>query len=137
MAGIIDGEGSIYVTPRARYVSPRVQITNTEMELLVPIQIAFGGCIYEKRPSKNDIIKRRKKCYALMLSGNCAIGILKEVLPYLKSLRKIEVAKLAVEYWDGRRPMMPGVKLTPNDLQRMKDYQDRIKSANRSHHTFK
>lgn len=52
LAGILDGEGSIYIQSRNRNNSinyfPRFQIVNTNKELLDWVKEIFGGIVYEK-----------------------------------------------------------------------------------------
>lgn len=52
LAGILDGEGSIYIQSRIRNNSinyfPRFQVVNTNQDLLNWIKEIFGGTVYEK-----------------------------------------------------------------------------------------
>jgi hypothetical protein len=60
LAGIIDGEGSIYIQQRAikpsGYISyfPRFQIVNTDRQLMEWIHNKFGGLIYDKPRIKHN-----------------------------------------------------------------------------------
>lgn len=55
LAGMIDGEGSIYIQDRKEGNStsyfPRFQITNTNKEVMIWIKERFGGTIYLKKRS--------------------------------------------------------------------------------------
>ena len=60
LAGIIDGEGSIYIqrriTPKGHYsYFPRFQIVNTNQKLMNWIHKKFGGLIYKKSRKKQNI----------------------------------------------------------------------------------
>jgi hypothetical protein len=85
LAGIIDGEGCVYVPKStARDLSPEVIISNTDMELLAWIQVRFGGRLREASGRAPMARPRTKVCYELRWRGSTlASGLLKPVLPYL------------------------------------------------------
>lgn len=87
LAGIVDGEGHICLTRQTKrkngnvyyHDSPRIIVSNTNLELLEWLTDNFGGSYYtSKKPSD-----RYKQCYAWSLVGRNAIELGKRLEPYL------------------------------------------------------
>jgi hypothetical protein len=81
-AGIIDGEGCIYITKswhgsRYRHLKIGVEVSCTSLNLIEWLSIQFGGYLsFGKRPN-------RKPYYRWGLSSACAAEFLQAIYPYL------------------------------------------------------
>lgn len=94
LAGIIDGEGSIYIgnfskNPKtgSPYFQTNIQVTNTEKSLIDWIFETFGGLISKRTPrqtSKNST----KQAWVWTASGERVTHICELILPYLLCKRK-------------------------------------------------
>ena len=84
-AGIIDGEGCIYVPKAdAKYRSPQVVVSNTDLELLAWVQARFGGYLAKASGRAPMNRERTKDCYTVRWGGAQMIAVLlKPLLPYL------------------------------------------------------
>lgn len=90
MAGIVDGEGSIGVRRRLRYITPILQVTNTRKDLLEWLVLRCGGAIYVNKEERDG----RKQLYSWQTFGRKAQAIIREILPYL--VIKRQQAELAL-----------------------------------------
>lgn len=88
-AGIIDGEGSIYIgnfssnkKTGAKYYQTNMEITNTSKDLIVWINKTFGGRMWEYTP-KQTPKNSRKKVYRWILTGDPLTYICKMIKPYI------------------------------------------------------
>jgi len=98
LAGIIDGEGSIYIQCRkvGNHLSffPRFQIVNTNKELMYWIHKKFGGILVEKDRSKHNKIWRLQ--YEWITNRHIMDQLLKLIFPFL--ICKKEHAKIMMEF---------------------------------------
>lgn len=80
-AGIIDGEGSILlvVHKKGETPSPRIDVTNTSLELINKLKSLYGGTIVKKKSYKSN----HKQCYVWSLRFNNAIQLMTLILPHL------------------------------------------------------
>jgi len=88
LAGIIDGEGSIYIgnfskNPKtgAKYYQTNIEVTNCDINLMNWLTQTFGGRVYkysEKQKPKNN----RQDYYRWIVTGNCLTHLCKILLPY-------------------------------------------------------
>lgn len=89
LAGIIDGEGSIYIgnfssNPKTGtlHYQTNIEITNTDESLMIWIRDTFGGRIYAytaKQTPKNS----RKKVFRWIATGELLTHLCKGIFPYL------------------------------------------------------
>ena len=90
LAGIIDGEGSIYIQGRKRFKAisyfPRFQIVNTNKDLMQWIHKTFGGLIYDKCRKKHNP-KWRPQIEWFTTRG-LLDQLLPLIIPYLVSKKK-------------------------------------------------
>ena len=97
MAGIIDGEGSIYIRSQSgRWILgyPVVVVVNTNPRLIDWIQSRFGGSLSKTDPSVTN--RRRKTLMQLSWTSKSMTPILEGILPYLVIKRdQAEVALAA------------------------------------------
>lgn len=106
LAGIIDGEGCVYISKYKRkgkqnyYYLMSVTISGTSRELILWIYSTFGGwfCKDSHQPRKNRAIS-----FKVQWGNNKASDLLKLVLPYLK-LKRPE-AELAIYFQDNLREL--------------------------------
>ena len=103
LAGIIDGEGTITITPRKRTdgtckhegFQVSVRVANTDLAMIRKIEeltkrmIGSTGYVLERRPN------RCKKQYYWMIASRQALVLLKLVKPYL--VTKSPQARIAIE----------------------------------------
>ncbi len=85
LAGIIDGEGSVYIQRSMDKGTwtywPRFQVTNTNRKLMEWIHETFGGLIYDKpRKQHNPTWKMQIEWYTKISSMDILIPL---ILPYL------------------------------------------------------
>lgn len=82
LAGIIDGEGSIYIQRRITkqgYFSyfPRFQVVNTNREIMDWIKNTFGGLIYDK-----PRIKHNPK-WRMQIEWFTTVGLMDQLIPLI------------------------------------------------------
>ena len=89
LAGIIDGEGSIYIgnfscnkTTKLPYYQTNIQVANTDKRLIDWLKETFGGLV-NTRTRKQTPINSRKTVYMWTISGDRLTHICEEILPYL------------------------------------------------------
>lgn len=94
LAGIIDGEGSIYIgnfscNPKTKtpYYQTNIQVTNTDKPLIDWLQCTFGGLI-SKRTRKQHAENSRKQAYVWTASGERLTHLCELLLPFLICKRK-------------------------------------------------
>lgn len=104
IAGIMDGEGDIALFPSyprgKKYLSVRIGISNTSLDLLLWIQSLYGGKIADRtEESVSPTTKRhgRKPFYRWNLHGQARIErFLHDINPYLK-IKHLR-AKVALDF---------------------------------------
>ena len=89
LAGIIDGEGSIYIgnfscNPKTKvpYYQTNIQVTNTDKPLIDWLSDTFGGLV-SKRTAKQHASNSRKTAYMWTVSGDRVTHLSQLILPYL------------------------------------------------------
>jgi hypothetical protein len=97
MAGIVDGEGTVYY--REKTGSLRVSVTNTHRPLLDWIAERWGGSVNDELNYTGDGCTRKPK-WRWTLSGGPAVVLLRELLPRL--IVKAERAVHGIERWEER-----------------------------------
>lgn len=104
IAGIIDGEGSIMLIKfhNNQFPSPCVSISSTTIELLEWIKNITGvGNIIRK---KNYNIEKNKNSFTYTVKYNDALGLLKEIEPYLILKSKKKRAQLIINEYKNVTP---------------------------------
>ena len=98
LAGIIDGEGSIYIQSRKRsnYIDyfPRFQIVNTDKKLMDWIHSKFGGHLCQKNRVKHNPNWRLQ--YEWFTTRPVMDQLLKLIIPFL--ICKKEHAEVMLEF---------------------------------------
>jgi len=80
IAGFVDGEGCVSLAWRLKkYVTPSLQITNTNLDVLILIQDIYGGTV-SKRIEKR---LNRKDSWCLSMFGNLAMNLIRDIEPFL------------------------------------------------------
>lgn len=92
VAGIVDGEGSVCLTKKAKNENRRPVLTvpSTTFEILNWLWITFGGSISAKRKNK----PHHSSSWVWALEGDSALELLKEIVPYMRVPVKIDRVKL-------------------------------------------
>jgi hypothetical protein len=81
IAGFVDGEGCISCRTRAKkYLTPSIEVTNCNKEVLDWLASLFGGGIYLNK----DFRPTRKDSYHWTVAGQKAIDCIKTIYPYLR-----------------------------------------------------
>ena len=104
IAGTIDGEGSIMLIKfhNNQFPSPCVSISSTTIESLEWIKNKTGvGNIIRK---KNYNIEKHKNSFTYTVKYNDAIGLLKEIEPYLILKSKKKRAQLIINEYKNVTP---------------------------------
>ena len=92
LAGFVDGEGSIMLTPRRDKVALKFSVSNTNKAILDWIAIVTGvGAVQQHRKASDT----NKTCFQYQANSEAAESIIEQLLPYL--IVKKEQAKLALE----------------------------------------
>lgn len=79
VAGLLDGEGSIGFTQCRGQLIPRIDIANTNKDLILMLQREFGGCIRESKQVKHNW----KIAYHWVVTSKLAINFLDKVSKHL------------------------------------------------------
>ena len=98
LAGIIDGEGSIYIQSRKRSDAidyfPRFQIANTDKKLMDWIHSKFGGNLFQKNRTRHNPKWRLQ--YEWFTTRKLMDQLLELIIPYL--ICKKEHAQVMLEF---------------------------------------
>ena len=92
IAGFIDGEGCINLSPTRNIFQVRVMIVNANLEVLEWIKSIYGGWIYHREPR----FIGWKPCHQYTVCSRKAMKLLKDVGKYLKVKQK--QYKIALDY---------------------------------------
>lgn len=116
LAGIIDGEGSIYVQRRKTKTGwsyfPRFQVVNTNRKLMEWIHQTFGGLIYDK-----PRIKHNPK-WKMQIEWFTTRSLLDQLLPLLIPflIIKTNQAKIMIEFRNSFKNTRRG-EIVPEEIQ--------------------
>lgn len=131
LAGIIDGEGTIgiNITQNQSIGTPRLHITNTNLNLLKTIQKQYGGKICSRGKNKHpEKWKEGFQLYWTLKDG--LLKLLKQVYPYL--IIKKEQCELSIFYIIGKEsPESIKWHLIPKEIERRKWIMSLIKQLNK------
>ena len=90
LAGIIDGEGCIYIgnfsnNPKTGepYYQTAMQVTSTDQPLIDWLVATFGG-LFSKRTAKQHPVNSRKQAYMWTATGDRLTHLCELILPFLK-----------------------------------------------------
>lgn len=99
-AGLVDGEGSIYLRKGVRgNLQMRLSVVNTNEVLIDWIVSRFGGKKYlVERTSRSN----HKPAYHWHLQSQAAVVVLRDIAQYL--VAKKPQAELAIYAWENRQP---------------------------------
>lgn len=124
VAGIIDGEGSLYIHKQRRRnhirYEVRAQVANTNHELLKLLKSEYYGSIY---PYK--LKERHRKAYLWATTNKNALHLINDVYPFL--IIKREVAKLILSF----PKVQSGKRMTPDVRQKRIEIYKVVKQLNR------
>ena len=99
LAGIIEGEGSLYIgliadkTMYSPCYRPELLITNTDYTMVVAMAKITGNKIYERIPTQEN----RHDSYKIQMYGDKLRKLLPQIIPYIRSLSKKRQAEILVE----------------------------------------
>lgn len=135
-AGIIDGEGSIMLVRTGNsmldglYTSwtVKVQVANTDKELLFALQKCYGGVIVETNKLTKD--RNWRAGYRLQWFGSEAIDVIKCVQPYL--ICKLEQGQIAIDAMHKRNSEGgKGKRKSPALIEFLNEASASVKALNR------
>jgi hypothetical protein len=117
LAGILDGEGCIYLKKNKPHGSiiGAIEIANTSNELATWIMSRFGGKIYFKKSYPGN----SKPCYTIRWNGREAGSLLPNLLPYIViKKRKAELlsALTSITPFQAGKALKPEIKEVQNML---------------------
>lgn len=104
IAGLVDGEGTVTLTRWHRGENRRlvVSVSNNELTMLEFVRRTAGaGQITRKRTYS----PRHAESYTYQISGRQALGLLRQIVPYMKSYKSARASLALREY----------VRLTPRN----------------------
>lgn len=129
LAGIIDGEGSIFIMKQKRkdrerdtnYIL-RVSVQSTDPYMAAECQKLVGGPVIfeqiDKRPNNSNTLKWE-------LSGKRAKNVLQDIIPYMKV--KHQQARLAIEFQTTTKKHWH--HMTNQDYQNQEQFYQALKQA--------
>lgn len=138
LAGIIDGEGSIYIgnfscnaKTGSPYFQTNIQVTNTSKELIDWLEDTFGGLVSKRTPrqmAKNST----KQAWVWTASGDRVTHICELITPYLicKKRHAEIMLKMRATYTNERHAKKGNQGLIPLDaelIQLRQSYMDEIR----------
>lgn len=115
IAGIVDGEGSIYSATTRETAYPAIVVAMTDRAVIDWLATRWGGTVqlHNQTNLRREVGLRRQ--YRIGATGARAVEICRRLLPYLRV--KDGQATLIIECWrDGRHRDEAGV---PLDVSRM------------------
>lgn len=122
MAGFVDGEGCISVATRLQiYLTPTVQVSNTNQAILEWFYTNYGGNIDVRKDNRPT----RKQCNTWRVAGDKARRFLTDVLPFLRIKKPLAV--LALSYV----PKGRGYRRTSQDVIQVKAIIFQIRTLNK------
>lgn len=148
LAGIIDGEGSIYIGNFSRnaktgspYFQTNIQVTNTEKDLIDWLFETFGGLISKRTPRqmpKNST----KQAWVWTASGERVTHLCELILPYLLcKKRQAEIMlKMRATYTNERHSKKGHQGLIPLDkeiISLRQSFMDEIRSLHCRTYSYK
>jgi hypothetical protein len=126
LAGLLDGEGYISIVKHGSGHAPILNITNTDLALLLWVQMRFGGRLYRVLVGKAK--DRAKDCHRLQWNKSQeARALLVAVLPYL--VAKHRQAAVVMEFID--LPSQQGKSLSQETIKARGELHLSAKSLNR------
>ena len=133
LAGIVDGEGSIYCCRSGGYYYPILEIGQSGdkgKDFLFWIRSVYGGHINSYKPGKKT--RNRLQAHAWILTGKSIVPALEDVLPFLRlkraqALKAIEMTKLLKQNGNGR-----AFKISEENLAERKRIGEEISQLNKS-----
>lgn len=94
LAGIIDGEGSIYIgnfssnaSTGAKYYQTNMEVANTDKALIDWLECTFGGLVNSRTP-RQHAANARKQVWIWVASGDRLTHLCECILPYVKIKRR-------------------------------------------------
>lgn len=147
LAGIIDGEGSIYIgnfscNPKTKepYYQTNIQVTNTDIALIDWLRKVFGGLVTHRTP-KQTPSNSRKDVYTWTISGERLTHICELILPYLICKRKQAEIMLKMRATYKRNTSIKGKQGTqplPNEIRLLRQsLMEEMRSLHIRTHSYK
>lgn len=147
LAGIIDGEGSIYIgnfscnpITKLPYYQTNIQVTNTDKNLIDWLQQIFGGLV-NKRTKQQMPKNSRKQAYTWTISGERLTHLCELILPYLICKRRqaeIMITMRATYTKNGAQRGHQGVQSLPDEIRLLRQsLMEEMRSLHIRTHSYK
>lgn len=146
IAGLIDGEGTPQIVKHndiSLFYEPRVELSNTILEMCQLIQRRYGGHIKVADESAPKYKVQWKPIYRWHIGGEKVIEVLSDLLPYIRFKKEqTETVIACARYQRDTRAKSKRMKMslprghksiklyTDEDLQVMEQYYQRVKKLN-------
>lgn len=139
-AGIVDGEGSIFIKrtkPNGRQRGKSCQhtlvviVTNTDLQLLDWLQGLFGGSVgLPKQPQSSAVIRGTRPCKVWQVGGARASAVLRGILPYMRIKR--EQAEIGIAFHGAKRAQVVRWRepLDPQQIAEREGFRERLGALN-------
>ena len=137
LAGLIDGEGTIYIVQARRYESKRrtrssvyhqltLQVYNNDVRIIQWLLDNCSGIVIRREPRKSA----HSVSYTWTVTNQMAYDILKLTFPFLISKR--DHACLAIEFFESKQTKKVSDRgfLTPSEIGKRDWYRNEIKKLN-------
>lgn len=125
LAGIIDGEGTFYISP-APHFRHRILVVNTDERIIRWLVNNFGGLVYKRSSKKHPEWKLK---YEWIVVKADIIPICKGLLPFLTS--KKEQAELMIKLRESFANIHGRNKQVPEDIYKFRcECKDKITQLN-------
>lgn len=143
LAGIIDGEGSIYIgnfscNPKTKmpYFQTNIQVSNTDEPLIQWLKDTFGGLI-NKRTRKQHPANSRKQVYIWTVSGERLTHLCEILIPYLICKRKQAEIMIEMRKTFDKSLYRIGQQVPMEILHTRKRLMDEMRSLHTRTHSYK
>lgn len=148
LAGIIDGEGSIYIgnfssNPKtgAPYFQTNIQVTNTEKRLIDWLFASFGGLISKRTPRQTPK-NSTKQAWTWTASGERVTHLCELILPYLTiKTRQAEIMLEMRKTYTNERHAKKGnqglIPLDPELISLRQSFMDEMRSLHCRNYSYK
>jgi len=128
LAGLLDGDGSIYFIIRKNSIEPKIVFSNTSKQLIEDLKdlIPLENIVYWEKHPKNK--NARISYYIRIEKAEALKTFLENIVPYLR--RKRRQAELMLEYVTSRLERRK-IKGTVHYSEREKEIAKEVKKLNR------
>ena len=92
LAGLLEGEGSFFMTGRGDYYYPTIVVSMTDRDVVERVSRMFGTGIYAQKQDKR--YPNAKIGYRTQTTGHKAAGLMEQLLPWMGERRSQKIKEL-------------------------------------------